>query len=369
MLNVGDVPSSLEQIRELPVGSIIKYRSSTDARYERTNSNTWQRVGSSRIYSTESFSNCNRYEVAQIGGGEIVQETVEMFMQRFRMHTLAAINSNGPGGAYDATRVVRDAVPEALPYPGLVVPDMDLMEFPRGTLISTGREDDYSRFGLFLRHSTATRWNLILGRAAMPYNPVTVVEVPNCRVRTEWIDEDERLLREFKAKMWNVGWEQKVEHSWCNTYEQVMKAIGIDASSARPLTTQGGTIVTPEQARHYAEGSVFAFITNVEDRWAWTMRTPHADNRARTRRIMGSPGYSERHLGHFSDRMEVLYDGGGRMAIQGNRRMLDLAPEGTTMRYNGTTYVKDVNQMWSGVPTPGFLTDDYVIFTGFPVPS
>lgn len=230
------------------------------------------------------------------------QETPTRWLWKFREHCYKSAEQAGVDNATVAKVMEQvGATPEVFPLGRGVTLDSihEVNRLPVGSIVYTGSPESGSRFGVFRRTGRdADGWESLLGYDYLNHNYTVVIEtLPGADGPPDWWtepfhEEMAQALANAKAKAWRVGWKVKIAHSWCPSYEEYMKRIGLTAEVLRSATFEGisvGDRIEPMQVATLPEGSILRWVStrDPETRWAWYIRDDSQDNRARTRYVFG----------------------------------------------------------------------------------
>lgn len=324
---IGDRITATYQMDGLPVGSRIRDSSSS---YTKISMGSWQRDPGGQTYRTAQFTG-GTYTVDLLPEGFVPcdkpQETIESYMFRIRDRALAAANSNGVSYEASADTLHAAGVPRGSIPMGHGVEMQDRREverLPAGTVVWCGDPMDLQNFGVFRKINAGNSWEQILGGARSMQAEVTIHTYEGSMTPPEWLtrpgtEEDAEKIRQFKAVLWQRGWELKRQQSWCSTYESVMRGLGITQQAVREARTGSalvGTRVAPDGAAAQPIGTVFRWDAESGGEWAMFVRVEGTQNIAGTRKIAGSPNSGNRNY-HSSMQIVALAPENGRNSVDG----------------------------------------------------
>lgn len=338
-LRTGDTIVSRPQFDALPVGSIITSVSGRTA-LTRTEDGYRSHHGSAKDTSTMRL---NYYRVTHVPGEQVdeseetmlespaVTMTLDQFKQRFRTLIVAASNYHGISPTVVNRALQRLEVPEYPVQPGMYVCNRDntlLNMLPEGTVLTIGDDPaDFGGYAVFVEQSTGpVRW---LGGwvddGGDPFFTYRVHQVPGVEpgaLAANGSESELDAVQEFRQKAWNLGWNVKMEQSWCSTYEDCMRRAGVDENA----TINDSPTRSPEEVAALPPGTILRFRPTPTQSVLYR-RDDTAGNPARTRRIGGTVS------GSWAARMAVVAQPGQAMAIPVvSHEEMDAMPVGTAIR-------------------------------------
>lgn len=368
LLPVGTRLTTQAMFDDLPVGTIIeagstRYEKVTPVMGEYPNTGWWVVNGSgTRVREQPQFSisdGVNCIVSYPTSAQAATHESVNQYKWKFRQHVITAAQEHfgdvsSAIAVLDRLGVTLDTMPVGTDV--YIANNADAEALPEGTVVYHGDPASVDRLGVFVRRGN--RWVHVLGERVDFRLPVTVDTVAGKVVEVDWnkpaTEPDEAAINQFKGLAWREGWVEKKARSWCGTYEEVMRRIGIDASYERHLwvTSTGiraGEMVTPEQAATLPVGSILKYQRPAEpNAWAYYMRTERANpNRAGTRAVVRHGGTG----GHFSTSGMMLEwapeFGEMRLAPPDVDDLFEVLPVGTVFDQAGSEYVLCENRQAS----------------------
>jgi hypothetical protein len=340
---VGDRINEVAQLDDLPVGSVMGERNGS-RQYEKQADGFWHDTVHGQAYRSTQFSMGYNQIMSLPDGWTTVPKpplSVEQFAWRYRDGALQQALDHG---------VSVPAVEEALAKMGAGRKDfpigpgvrlrnkVDMENLPEDTIVYVGSPETPSNLGVWVKRNG--RWVHILGERAQLSTPFTIDTFNGDRTPVDWVakkgtEADDEAIRLFKARAWQVGYKLKRSQGWCSTYESIVNSLGVTQNDLNNVTYEGyhvGDHVDPEEARMLPHGSLLRWQSaNYENRFALYLRVRGQDNRAGTRRV-----------GHFKDRMEVVFiNAGGADMLYRIQSPAEFAlfPPGTRFQYNdGDSY-------------------------------
>lgn len=228
-LRVGYALQTREEFNDLPVGTIVRETDTPSTTFTKT-ATGWE-TGNGVPMDVTGFELDGFNTIHFLPGRP--GETLAQFKWRFRDQTLWATRAHSAAGGVNATLKVLKVLGcmDLTPGPGVALRnEYDLASLPEATVLTRGEVHDPDRYEVWLQRAGVRR--IVLGnnhaRSGLAY---MIAEMPGVD-RPGWLDEpahddeEEQVVR-FKKQAWDRGYEAKVEHGWCPTFEDVMRGLGV----------------------------------------------------------------------------------------------------------------------------------------------
>ena len=354
---VGDFITSTDQVRAMPIGSVIRVHLTPDRTYTKINYDEWSQGNTGIIthhdgdFSLRSYNVVASYPAVPVALP--LADTELRYRWKFRQHVLRAqadhgVSDRAVNGALDRLGAGRDAFTLGA---GLLINDRrDVDALPRGSVFVVGRPETLRGFGVWALRTTG--WTQLLGENTGLVPPGRIEQYGDDRTVPGWLTdpatpEDEARIRAFKAMVWKVGWRVKEDQGWCGTYETVLRTFGIDASAEyEAAAADGGSllgrVMRGAEAMALPLGSVLRWQATADPvgRQGWFVRSAASSNQCGTRLLFGwrNDGIN---LGGFANRMTVMYhaDGSPMLLDVDMARAWDYLPAGTVVAADGDYFV------------------------------
>lgn len=343
-LVVGSVLENYADYDRVPVGTIITPRGGGQE-FEKHVDGWRARNNPHAVYGINDFS-MGYNTIASIPKGKVTWESLAQWQFRYRDNCYASAESAGV-----STETVAMAMEELgigddqFPLGRGVTfsSEHDKYRLPVGAQVTVGIPDRVEAFGLFVKGRAG--WNHLLGEiTSLASQRVTVVtgEEPGWYT-TPGTEGEQTALANFKAKAWRTGWKVKVNHRWCESYENYMGRIGLTESVLREVEHGGITVgerVGPQGAACLPAGSILRWHhRSVPDTFTWYIRDDYASNEARTRVLFGhrADGAVLRNSGPSMEVMWIADADDVHMSIEVDSLddIWEYLPVGTRLRVNG----------------------------------
>lgn len=357
-LATGDIIHTIEQMDELPIGSLICETNREQNSWLKMDDGRW--AGQNGLtgrgpYDSTAFSVGGYNKVLNRAGGPPPipdQETLRQFQWKFRENAIAGASENGVSmdACMKGLRLL--GIDEPFPLgPGVKFKSLDnQLTFPAGLVVANALPQlapSHANYTLFA-WKPRLGWRAIVGRAGMARD-VVVVQHPEVEETPEWwaevgTEQSRDEVLQFKARAWRISTQIKSEQSWCGTLEHVIARVGVTHRSIREAQNGGFSPVDRVGQRDcagLAEGSLLFYQDGQYlNQWAVYERDDTSDNLTRTRRIAGHRNEYGPALGHYHATMLLITtptEGLAPRTVDGATapQVLSLLPVGTVFAYGG----------------------------------
>src|SRR5262245_57784527 len=295
-LAVGAPLMDRADFEQCPVGTVIGPHSGET--YTRREDGSWE-DSDGDDFDLSGFSLSGYNKIVSLPKGfkakkkKVTCESLRQWQWRYRDHCYCSADQAGVqrhvvDGVMDELGLTADMFPLGSGVP--ITNERDKERLPDGTQMVRGEPDNLRGFGLYVKFHS--EWRLLLGEMPYQHNrPYRIVTGEPPEWNQPGTEEGLQDLYNFQARAWRIGWQAKVLHRWCGSYEEYMKRIGLDSGVLRLARFEGlavGDRINTEQAASLPEGSVLRWVRKTDPTdFTWFVRDDSATNRAKTRFVFG----------------------------------------------------------------------------------
>ena len=312
-LRVGDRLHTAAEYDRLPVGTVVGPTHSSNDSYTKQSDGLYLSKRYGTAVSVSDFEMDGYNSIKELGSGQPALDSLIQWQWRFRDNAYqsaeqAGVHRETVDKAMADLHLTDDMFPLGAGVKLASDRNKDLL--PIGSVVVQGEPERLADFGVFTR--TPQGWTPVLGqRASHAGYPVTVISgEPAVWATTPGTEAEQSLVKQFKAKAWKIGYQVKVQHRWCESYESYMARVGLDESVLREVSFNGVTVgdkVNAGQAAGLPEGTVLRWVSRTgSDNFTWYIRDDASRVVAKTRPLFGhrSDGSA---LRSSASSMEVLW--------------------------------------------------------------